>query len=77
MYVLRNLSNLNSVLIQQYPCIAKPVRPSLRLLKDSTRQKMNMLNMLTQTVQIILQIVEVEVTVDTKELEVAHRVHEQ
>ena len=38
---------------------------------------MNMLNMLTHTVQIILQIVEVEVTVDTKELVVASRVHGQ
>ena len=77
MYVLRNLRNLNSILSQQHPCIANPGRPSLHLLKDSTRQKMNMLNMLTHTVQIILQIVEVEVTVDTKELVVAYRVHEQ
>ena len=81
MYVLRNLRRLNSVLSQQHPCIAKPVRPSLHLLKDSTRQKTNMLNTSTHTVQIILQIVEVEVVgpapEDTKELEVAHRVHEQ
>ena len=38
---------------------------------------MNMLNMSTHTVQIILQIVEVEVTEGTKELVVAYRVHEQ
>ena len=38
---------------------------------------MNMLNMSTHTVHIILQIVEVEVTENTKELVVAYRVHEQ
>ena len=61
MYVWRNLRKLNSVLSQQHPCIANPGRPSLHLLKDSTRQKLNILNMSTHTVQIILQIVEVEV----------------
>ena len=80
-YVLRNLRNLNSVLIQQHPCTAKPVRPSLHLLKDATTQKLNTLNMSTHTVQIISQIVEVEVVgpvpENTKELEVAHRAHEQ
>ena len=81
MYVLRNLRNLNSVLSQQHPCIVKPVRPSLCLLKDSTRQKLNVLNTSTHTVQIILQIVEEEVVgpvpEDTQELEVAQRAHEQ
>ena len=61
MYVLRKLKNLNSVLSQQHPCITKPVQPSLRLLRDSTTQKLNMLNISTHTVQIISQIVEVEV----------------
>ena len=78
MHVLRNLRNFNSVLIQQHPCITKPVRPSLHLLKDSTTQK---LNMSTHTVQIISQRVQVEVVSpvheNTKELEVAHRAIEQ
>ena len=81
MYVLRNLRNLNSVLFQQHPCITKRVRPSLRLLKDSTTQKLNMLIMSAHTVQIISQIVEVEVAgpvpENTKEFEMAHRAHEQ
>ena len=81
MYVLRNLRNLNSVLIQQHPCITKHVRPSLHLLKDSTTQKLNVLNMSTHTAQFISQIVEVEVVglvpENIKELEVAHRAHEQ